>query len=678
MDHSAAGDTTSTYTYPAANAPHAHGVSGVSVTGPSGTSNRSYSYDAAGNTSARTLGGVPETLTWNSEGKLTSHVRSGQTTSFVYDADGDRLLRREAGAVTLYLDNSELRLDVSTRALSSTRYYVFNGQTVAVRTGAGGLKLLVDDHQGTASLAVDAVSGQVSRRRNTPFGESRQQAGTWPSQRGFVGGTTDTTTGLVHLGAREYDPGIGRFISVDPVLDQADPQQMQGYSYASNAPITRSDPTGLYAVWDPSTGGYTCVGGCGSDYDTKDTKRTCGGANYCNTADKGRGRSGGGSGGGANASYGGQTASTSSHAAADAAAARLAALVKARAAREAQKQRLIKAAKALIKIAADELGITAGLDCLTTGNIGACAETAVNVISAFAGGVAGKLMAKYGVPWKWAKGSRLVKTLWKIGGEAVDAMKGWMKAGQELKSAAKSCSFGGTTTVLMADGSKRQIQDVRIGDRVIATDPETGERAAKKVLQVFVHDDEVVDLAIDGRVVTTTEDHPFWSVTDGRFERADELASGERVLTADGRQPVVSGLRLATTRRAPAYNLSVEGIHTYHVGQAALLVHNECEFSDAVEQGLDHMEDEVGRGKMDHIIEGSNPCTAAGRCEVGRYLSGFEGRTPDYRDTGTGAGIIVDRSGSRPVVIVRKSYSIHGYHASERYLARKQEVGDWE
>jgi RHS repeat-associated protein len=62
--------------------------------------------------------------------------------------------------------------------------------------------------------------------------------------KGFVGGTKDPT-GLTHLGAREYDPATGRFISVDPIQDLTDAQQWNGYSYANNSPVTRSDPTGL-------------------------------------------------------------------------------------------------------------------------------------------------------------------------------------------------------------------------------------------------------------------------------------------------------------------------------------------------------------------------------------------------------------------------------------------------
>ena len=106
---------------------------------------------------------------------------------------------------------------------------------------------LVGDHHGTAQISVNAVGQAVAIRRETPFGTLRSTTGTWPAamDKGFVGGTNDNT-GLTHLGAREYDPLIGRFISVDPVIDNDDPQQMHGYAYANNAPVTASDADGMW------------------------------------------------------------------------------------------------------------------------------------------------------------------------------------------------------------------------------------------------------------------------------------------------------------------------------------------------------------------------------------------------------------------------------------------------
>ncbi|WP_237305322.1 RHS repeat-associated core domain-containing protein [Streptomyces sp. SAT1] len=93
--------------------------------------------------------------------------------------------------------------------------------------------------------AVAMTTLAVTRRKQLPFGENRStQTGTIPGTRGFVGGTTDPT-GFIHLGAREYDPALGRFLSVDPVIDTDDPAQMNAYSYAHNNPITKSDPDGL-------------------------------------------------------------------------------------------------------------------------------------------------------------------------------------------------------------------------------------------------------------------------------------------------------------------------------------------------------------------------------------------------------------------------------------------------
>lgn len=167
-----------------------------------------------------------------------------------------------------------------------------------------------------------------------------------------------------------------------------------------------------------------------------------------------------------------------------------------------------------------------------------------------------------------------------------DKIEGVLRTAREsAQSAARACSFAASTLVLMADGTRKAIAEITIGDEVTASDPQTGEQRARKVSHVFVHEDTISDLALaDGTVLGTTEDHPFWSVTDARFERADELEAAEQVLTADGRTLAVEGLRGATSRTAPAYNLEVEGIHTFHVGVNDVLVHNRCELDiDGIE-----------------------------------------------------------------------------------------------
>ncbi|WP_344844083.1 RHS repeat-associated core domain-containing protein [Kribbella ginsengisoli] len=156
------------------------------------------------------------------------------------------------------------------------------------------------------------------------------------------------------------------------------------------------------------------------------------------------------------------------------------------------------------------------------------------------------------------------------------------------ETAAKACSFTGETLVLMADGSKKPISQVEVGDEVLATDPETGEQGPHKVTQVFEHSDRVIDLEVAGDVVTTTANHPFWNATDRRFEPAAELDRGDQVQSADGRRFTIGGLKTGGARQAAAYNLSVEGIHTYHVGPDELLVHNACVIPRITPRGLQH------------------------------------------------------------------------------------------
>ncbi|MFI6924623.1 RHS repeat-associated core domain-containing protein [Nonomuraea spiralis] len=242
VQHGGAGDVTRTYTYPAAGRPQPHTLQKVETTGP-GARTDTYEYDATGNTKRRVTALGDQSLTWNAEGDLSASTVAGRTSTFVYDADGNRIIRRDPGSVTLYLDGQELTL--AGGKVSGTRYYEGPKATV-VRTGDGKVNYLLGDRHDTDELVVNATTLAYTRRSTTPYGGSRGTApASWPGQKGFVGGTVDDSTGLTHLGAREYDVATGRFVSADPIMDLSDPQQINGYAYASNNPITWTDPTGL-------------------------------------------------------------------------------------------------------------------------------------------------------------------------------------------------------------------------------------------------------------------------------------------------------------------------------------------------------------------------------------------------------------------------------------------------
>lgn len=183
----------------------------------------------------------------------------------------------------------------------------------------------------------------------------------------------------------------------------------------------------------------------------------------------------------------------------------------------------------------------------------------------------------------------------------------WTSTGAKLSDEAVSaesaavgamCGFSGETLVEMGGGSSKPISQVKVGDEVLATDPETGGRGPRKVTHLWVHSDTLLALETDSGTLTTTEDHPFWNATDREFQRADQLGQGDQLLTASGQLVRVIGIRPGSEHVATAYNLTVDGIHTYYVvaGATAILVHN----FDGCEIGRDLID---GQAQM-HIISG--------------------------------------------------------------------------
>ncbi|WP_253877453.1 RHS repeat-associated core domain-containing protein [Promicromonospora umidemergens] len=291
----ASGAVTSTYARPASGAgsTRPHAVTSVSATDASGTQlgTSEYSYDASGNMVGRDLARESaQSLAWDAEGELASveqdengdgSVSASESDEFVYSAAGDRLVRTQDGDVTVYLPGQEITLDGKTGAVSAQRYYTFAGQTVAVRSGTMAVDVtsIFADAHGTGTIQVANTVDRVVRRYTDPFGAVRgSSAGApadadgsgsgWVGDHGFLDKPQDTS-GLTAVGARLYDATLGAFVSVDPVMDLADPQQWNAYAYANQNPVTWSDPTGLlpigagHAGYNPRTqpdGGDPCAG----------------------------------------------------------------------------------------------------------------------------------------------------------------------------------------------------------------------------------------------------------------------------------------------------------------------------------------------------------------------------------------------------------------------------------
>ncbi|MER7130103.1 LamG-like jellyroll fold domain-containing protein [Streptosporangium saharense] len=147
-------------------------------------------------------------------------------------------------------------------------------------------------------------------------------------------------------------------------------------------------------------------------------------------------------------------------------------------------------------------------------------------------------------------------------------------------------SFVPGTRVLMADGSTKPIEDIKVADQVVATDPVSGVTAARPVVTLITGDGikKLVDITVDidgdrGKatdLVTATDEHPFWVPALRIWVKAADLQPGMWLQTSAGTHVQITALQKRTVAQR-VHNLTVDALHTYHVvaGDQAVLVHND-------------------------------------------------------------------------------------------------------
>ncbi|KQX50835.1 hypothetical protein ASE09_12435 [Streptomyces sp. Root66D1] len=548
-EHDPAGDTTKNtsygYTY---NPSQPHTLTSV-ATAPAGKGS-SYTYNPTGTTRTRDLPGTDQdqTLEWTNEHKLASNTVGTTKTTYVYDAEGNRLLENTSGVgSTLYLGEAEVTTN-GTAITQASRAYAQAGAPTVVRTTNGTntghvLNALIADHLGTANTTVELATGQkVTRRSLKPYGELRgPKPANWPNKRGYLGvGIDDTTSGLTHIGAREYDQNTGRFLSADPIIDLTDPLQMNGYTYANANPVSKSDPTGLRP--DGLCGGNSST--CRPDGPTEMS------VNYHETwQPTGNGW-------------------------------------KFSAYQEWNGKRDFK------QVAGVNWGTVVDV---TPRKIVYNWNTVAGVGRAFSGYLAASPLSL--LPG-YSPTSLYDKTMESIGvdtsdpgyedgeflGDAAGIMfmgVGAAKAG--AKAAAKSLchSFLPGTEVLMADGTRKKIEDVEVGDTVATTDVETGKKAEKKVLETIRTEDDkdFTEITVaTGETLSSiiaTDTHPFWVPALKEWVPAGNLKIGHWLRTSAGTLVQITALD-HYAKRQRTHDLTIEDIHAYYVlaGATPVLVHN--------------------------------------------------------------------------------------------------------
>jgi len=207
-----------------------------------------FAYDANGSLTNRTASGQTAAYSYDLFGRLESvTLPDGHIVSYDRDALHRVTARRVNGAVTqnwVYKDGLApvAETDGGTNIIS---FFVYGTSALSpdymVREGV--TYRLIRDFVGSVRLVVNAATGDIAQRLDyDSFGKVLVDTNPGFQPFGFKSGLYDPDTGLVHFGARWYDPETGRWISKDPILLAGG---LNLYAFCGNDPVNFFDPWGL-------------------------------------------------------------------------------------------------------------------------------------------------------------------------------------------------------------------------------------------------------------------------------------------------------------------------------------------------------------------------------------------------------------------------------------------------
>lgn len=262
----------------------------TSITGTNGQTSRTLSYSAVGNC---TQDGDTK-LSYNAANQPVSIQAAAGSILFSYTPSRSKLKRTElvSGALTnrVYI-GSRYERDDGPSGIVHTHFIPAAGGIIAIRTQTqtvGGatsqIRYVHKDHLGSVHTltkengTIDEVLSfdTWGRQRNLAFDQTTQSLrysyGNVTSQtdRGYTGHEMLDVVGLIHMTGRIYDPTIGRFLSVDPVVQEAgNLQNLNRYCYVLNNPLSMTDPSGfsfLKKLWHAALIGPIAFTGWGNEH----------------------------------------------------------------------------------------------------------------------------------------------------------------------------------------------------------------------------------------------------------------------------------------------------------------------------------------------------------------------------------------------------------------------------
>jgi RHS repeat-associated protein len=172
----------------------------------------------------------------------------GTEIEYVIDALGRRIGKKVNTTLQKgYLWSDALRVVAEldgTGAVVSRFVYGTRPNVPEYMVKGGNTYRILTDHLGSVRLVVNAATGAVAQRIDYDVWGNPTFTGPADFQPfGFAGGLHDPDTGLVRLGARDYDAGTGRWTSKDPI--RFDGLSLNLYSYSLSDSVNLGDPSGL-------------------------------------------------------------------------------------------------------------------------------------------------------------------------------------------------------------------------------------------------------------------------------------------------------------------------------------------------------------------------------------------------------------------------------------------------
>ncbi|WP_345669848.1 RHS repeat-associated core domain-containing protein [Streptomyces similanensis] len=204
-------------------------------------SSTAFTYDGAGNeTSAASPTGTRTAENWTPFTQLAAYTQSGATTNQTY-AGTDNTQRLTRDATTF----ANAAVGITGQSVTGTATGFVrepSGTLVAMRTGGSSQYYLTDAQNSVIGLA-DTTGKRTATYTYGPYGETRTNTGTQQPFH-YTSAYLDPS-GLYKMGARYYDPALGRFTQPDP-----SGKEQNTYLYAAGDPVNRNDPTGLFSWSD--------------------------------------------------------------------------------------------------------------------------------------------------------------------------------------------------------------------------------------------------------------------------------------------------------------------------------------------------------------------------------------------------------------------------------------------